>query len=475
MSTRTDRALMLVLLGVGAASCVSPASLLSGMRESLPRPMRTDVRWQAMSPSAGADTDRRVRRLLSRPLDAETAGRLALLHNPSVQAALDELGIARGQLVSASLLPNVSIDADIWFPVDDNDEISLEGAARIDLGSIIRIPLQRSVAEAELRATSFEAATRVLDLAFDARVAFHRYQAAVQIQALLGTVVEAQRAAWDAARLLREAGNVRELDVVQQRVLYEESRLALANAELEVLDARERLNVLMGVWGEDTQWDAAPRLPAPPEQAPDLERLERRAVEASLTLASLGQRAEARARRIGVAQSLAVLPQLRAGAGVNREEGALGVGPSFEITLPLFDQQQGTIASEEARLEQVRARHTAEAIRVRSSVRRARNALLNALMRVNFYHETLLPVRAELVAQMLLQYNAMQVDVFQLLNARRAQIEANVASVEALRDYWIADAVLAKILAGGSADVPAPSSFALPRLSDAGAGASVME
>ena len=47
-----------------------------------------------------------------------------------------------------------------------------------------------------------------------------------------------------------------------------------------------------------------------------------------------------------------------------------------------------------------------------------------------------------------LEYNAMQESPFQLLMAKREEIAAGVAYVEELRDYWIAKAELARILAG---------------------------
>lgn len=61
--------------------------------------------------------------------------------------------------------------------------------------------------------------------------------------------VDAMRAAWEAARALRDSGNVRALDEVQERVLYEESRLALAQAEIVLLEDREELNDRMALFG----------------------------------------------------------------------------------------------------------------------------------------------------------------------------------------------------------------------------------
>src|SRR5436309_998257 len=74
------------------------------------------------------------------------------------------------------------------------------------------------------------------------------------------------RPSTDAARKLHDAGNIKDLDYASQQVLYEQSKIDLAQAEAEVLDARERLNALMGLWGPDAgRWTVAQPLPELPQ------------------------------------------------------------------------------------------------------------------------------------------------------------------------------------------------------------------
>ena len=47
-----------------------------------------------------------------------------------------------------------------------------------------------------------------------------------------------------------------------------------------------------------------------------------------------------------------------------------------------------------------------------------------------------------------LQYNAMQVGVFQLLLARQQQIDTAQRYVESLRDYWLAHTEVEQLLKG---------------------------
>ena len=63
----------------------------------------------------------------------------------------------------------------------------------------------------------------------------------------------------------------------------------------------------------------------------------------------------------------------------------------------------------------------------------------------------MLPLHQTISAETVLQYNAMQVDAFALLEAARARARAKVASIEAKRNFWLASADLsAAVLGGGS-------------------------
>jgi len=370
------------------------------------------------------------------------------------------------------LLANPDVELEATFPVDGNAEPDLMGSFMFDLADAMRMPLRRAVADAELSAARAEAARAVLDLAFEVRVAFYRLQGDLQLVELFLQVVETLRAGWETAEALREAGNVPQLDVVQQRALYEESRIALAQAELAALQSRERLQVLMGLSGEATTWEVASRLPDPAESNPGLETIEQTAIERSLALEQRRHRLEALARRVGLARVEGVIPALHVGVVAEREEGEWSVGPMVEMQLPLFHQGQGDIDRVSAELRVEQHRYVASAITVRSMVRRARNAYLNASARSRFYRETLLPLREDVLAQSLLQYNAMNLGVFELLTARRTLIDTARQYVEALRDYWVARAVLEQVLAGGQpedlGDATVPMMTASPTGGDGG-------
>jgi hypothetical protein len=80
----------------------------------------------------------------------------------------------------------------------------------------------------------------------------------------------------------------------------------------------------------------------------------------------------------------------------------------------------------------------AAAVELRAQARAAELQVRAARVRVEQSREVILPLHERIVAATQLQYNAMQVGAFELLQARRDAVAAGVRHVEFLRDYWLA-------------------------------------
>jgi len=132
------------------------------------------------------------------------------------------------------------------------------------------------------------------------------------------------------------------------------------------------------------------------------------------------------------------------------------------IPIPMFDQRQATMASYNAQIQRSLERYTALAVDIRADVRKARTRLFGARAEAGYYRSVVLPLRHEVVRQTQLQYNGMQIGVFQLLQARRDEIEAGRAYVAALTNYWATRTELERAVGGElplEDDAPKPVSF----------------
>ncbi len=80
------------------------------------------------------------------------------------------------------------------------------------------------------------------------------------------------------------------------------------------------------------------------------------------------------------------------------------------------------------------------------------------------YREVVVPLRKKIAEETLLRYNGMLLSVFELLADAREQVMSVNASIEATRDFWLADADLDAALSGGS---PMADAAMTPRGNDA--------
>jgi outer membrane protein TolC len=223
---------------------------------------------------------REAERLLAAPLDVETAVRVALLDNRELRARLREIGVARGQLIQAGLLPNPRAEAELLPERNSSVELRVE----YDLTRAVLAPLAARAAAPGLDAARTRAAAAVVGLAYRVREGFYRLQAAEQSLAIQQRELDALAARHEAARALVQAGNVAELEVATEEAGYERARVAVARRELGVAAGRERMQRVRGQHGAATAWRVRGGL-ASVSVAPDIPAdLERAALTASLAL-----------------------------------------------------------------------------------------------------------------------------------------------------------------------------------------------
>jgi cobalt-zinc-cadmium efflux system outer membrane protein len=433
---RRSSALILVA-GVLSTACGPTAIDTDALRSA------ADARQRSGGTRSSMTSD--VKALLARPLTAESAAQVAVLNNRGVQAAVEELGIAEGRLSQARRLPNPTVEGAMRYEGEGGPELEL--GAMIDLTDLLLLAWRSSAANAEVEAAKLSAIGSILDLSYDTRRAFYVYQAAAELLELRRTVLRAFNASADLAIRLREAGNITELDLANQRSVFEEARFEFQEAEVGVTAARERLNALMGLWGRGTEWRVEPRLPGLPDQELAIDKLESTAVGRSLDLAIAKQRFAAAAKRANLARAQGFLPELKAGVSAERSDD-WAVGPAVEIEVPLFYQGQGEVGVAKAEMRQQQSVYTDIAVTLRASARNSATRLTAKREAVLHYEKVLLPLKEQVVEQAQLEYNAMLIGLFQLLQAKRDQVQTAAAYVDQHREYWIARTNAEQLLSG---------------------------
>ncbi len=390
----------------------------------------------------GTDEDklveREVKELLATPLSVEAAVQIALLNNRTLQATYEELGVAQADLVQAGLLKNPVFAGAVRLPSGGAGIANLEFDLVGSFLELVFLPARKQVAALEFEERKLKVSHSVMELAAQTRSAYFTAISARQVADLRKLIAFAAEASAELAKRLHDAGNLSELAMTLERANYEQARIDWSKAESEVVEARENLTRLMGLWGDGAGWKGPERLPDVPAEELPLDRAERLAISRRLDFQSGLREVQVASAALGLTHQTRYLTDFDLGASAEREkEGGWAVGPAFSLPLPIFDQGQARIAGGEAILRMREHRLTALAVEIRSEVRSLRDRLMHHRYRIEHYLKVIIPLRERAVALTQEQYNFMLVGAFELLEAKRREFDAYQEYIEAVRDYWV--------------------------------------
>jgi len=393
----------------------------------------------------------RVTRLLHRPLSADAAVQIALLNNLGLQAAYNRLGIAEALAVKASSPPALSFSfSSVSTPVELDIERQIIGS----LLSLVTMPARTRIAADEFAAAELRAAEETLRVAAETRRAYVRAVAARETVAALREIEESAGASADLSKELKRTGAVNALDQARQQVFATEIGAELAGARLRADAARERLTRVMGLWQTELAATLPSALPGLPGSIRSTRAIEQEALNARVDVQMARAEMEAMAKFYGLTRKTHFLNVVDA-AGISKtqkdrgEKRADGGGYELVLEVPLFDFGKANVREAEQRYLEAANRLGQLGVNAASEAREAYGAYRATYAIAKKYEGEVLPLHQTISAETALQYNAMQIDAFALLDAARNRARAKVASIEAKRKFWLASADLSAAVLGG--------------------------
>ncbi len=444
----------LLLSGCGA---VDPREAFQPTQDDVSVLSGHQVAWNqgtADDEKAGAE----VKHLLSVPLGANEAAQVALLNNPDLQATFEEIGISQADLVQAGLLKNPTFAASWRFPDVAPGITDAEYSLAQDFLGLIEMPLRTKMAKINLEATQDRVTHEVIHLIGDVKTEFYTYQAELQLEDRLNLIIQADQAAVDLARAQHDSGNINDAAYLNRQAMATSAKLAFSEAQKEKIRTREKLNRLMGLSDEKIEWTARPNLPGLPEADPPLDHLESLALSQRRDLLALRREADAIGRALALKTNTRFLP-VSIDIGVDTEKSPDGqrvTGPTLALELPIFDQGQGEIAKLAAEYRQAGRRLQSLAVRIGSEVREARDTLKINRDETAYCKKEVVPLNVQSLNQTLLEFNAMQVNAYDLFLAKQRELDAERDYIQAWRDYWISRSQLEEAVGGNLLPKPLP-------------------
>lgn len=455
----------LAALLAGCAS-FSPDGGFSSVEQTAKERLDKSVAW-ARNAEQQARIDASVAELLKRPLSADDAVQLALLNNKGLQATYFELGISEAEWVQSGRLPNPGFS---FARLTRGDEVELERSFHVNLARLIALPAIQRAEEQRFVHAQGAVASAVVTLAAETRKAWVLAVAAEESVRYSQQVMQAASASAELARRMAAVGNFSKLQQAREQAFYADAALNLARAQQQQRATRERLTRLLGLWGDATAFqlpERLPDLPAAPNELPDIER---RAIAQRLDVQGARIATEQTARALNLTRTTRFINVLELGVQRNSSnEAPTQRGWEVTLELPLFDWGSARSARAEAVYMQSLQRAADTAINARSEVREAYGAYRSAWDIARHHRDEIVPLRQRIAEENVLRYNGMLIGVFELLADARTQIAGVNAAIDALRDFWVAQAELEMALIG-KPSLSAPSGRSTAAAETGGAG-----
>ncbi|MCH8178806.1 MAG: TolC family protein [Proteobacteria bacterium] len=382
------------------------------------------------------------------PLTQDQAVRLSLQRSPALRALLAQSQAQEARL-RASARPGlfgISLER-----LRRGDEVDVGRTLSLGLLDLLTWPWRDAAASRRVEAEQWQLTRQVLSQAQAARVQWVQAVAAAQRVRYLDDVHSAATTAAELARRMQAAGHFSAAQAAVHEAAGIEARLASTQARRQALAQREALVRLLGLQGEEARRLALPdRLPDVPTGAspwtPDSVSQAASQRRLDVRLAEARWQATRRSASANASQSVF---DVEAGWQRNSATGEpVQRGPELAIRLVAIDfgvaRRQATALDEQAALAQWQQATLAAESSLRERLADQRATLDTAQRAARM----LGPVRQRLLGERLKQYNGMLIGPFELINEARLHTGAVLTALDALRDFWLADAALQAAIDG---------------------------
>lgn len=390
----------------------------------------------------------RVSELLKRPMNADVAVQIALLHNKGLQASLYALGISEAEVVQAGRLPNPKFS---MLYARHNGDYKIEQALTFNIFSLVAMPKLLEIERQNFEKTKRFVSLEVLNLAFETRLAYFNAVTANENLHYSEQVKESAAASDELSRRMVKAGNWSMLEQVREQGFFSDAVLDYTNAKQQQVVARETLSRLLAVPVEQLRLEK--RLPDLPQSIADLQPFEKAAFEQRLDLQAMRIETQALAKQLGLTKTTRFINVLEIGParvleGRRGDTYKKGVDIAFE--LPLFDWGGAKVARAEAIYMQAVNRTAQVAFNAQSEIREAYSRYQASYEVAKYYRDEIVPLRKKILAENQLRYNGMLISPFELFSDARSQVASVNAYIAKLNAFWVAETLLQMSLIGSS-------------------------
>lgn len=411
-----------------------------------------------------------AQKLLAAPLAQPQAVQLALASSPSVQALL-----AQGWADSADAAQSGRMSNPIFSfgRLVSGDGLELDRALSFGLLDLLLLPARHGVATSRIEQAQLRLSAEVVDQVTRVRQTWVRAVAAQQTLHYARQVYASAEAAAELARRMQAVGNFNRLERAREQAFYADAATRLALAQHQATASREELVRELGLSETQAQALTLPeRLPDLPKQPLDPQAVAALATHARLDVRLAQATLDAAARAQGLTGITSVTDIELTGRRNTVFDNAAGSrssshGWEVAVRLPVFDGGGMQRDAMDARTLAAANRLEATVRSAGSSLREGYSAYRTAYDVARHYRDEVVPLRQRISEENQLRYNGMLIGTFELLADARDQVNAVAGAVDALRQFWLADAALRASVIGRPVGTSLSAMSSAPGTADA--------
>lgn len=432
---------LITLLALSGCSTISQNDVFNGVKKETSK----DLQW-IKTPQEAAIVRESVNDLLSKPLSQDDAVHIALINNRGLQQTYAQIGLTQSELVQAGLMNNPLLGYSIGHAGGvTRSTLSLD----VTLLDLLWIPLRRELAGVALEETRFSVGDEVLRTVREVKKAYIDAQITQEKLALYTNLLKSHEASIQLAIRQFTVGNLSKRNLLKMQDTYAHARLEAMDLNRDNTMAREMLNRLLGVYGDQTNYilDNTPLGLGTPKS--DDKGLETRAIKNRLDMNAAIKAVDYAARDAGYTQNTRLLNEIVLSAESEKETGTQRLNSfGIKIPIPIFDFGQGRVGRAQATYNQKVHRLYEMAVNIRSQVRESYATSRYAYDKAVETNEVIVPVNQQILEETKLFYNGMLDGVYELLEDQRRYSEAKMQSLVFAGEYNKAQADLEYVLGG---------------------------
>lgn len=316
---------------------------------------------------------------LSAPLGPDALAALAVVNNPDLIAQRARAGVSDAQAFAAGLVPDPTFSIGANKVLSGPDTLlDIAGGLGFDLGALRTRAVKREAAVAQARQVRLDLAWAEWQTSGQVRLQAVRIGELDQIVALAQASRDTNQSLLDRISRAATRGDIAGDRLQAARLALYSANDTFRQAQKDLAAARAELVKLLGLPPDYQLQLAAPDLPGRPPPAETLFALAR---DNRTDLAALREGYAAQEATVHQAV-LDQFPNLTLTVNGQRDSaGNMLVGPSVDLTLPLWNRNRGGIAIERATREALKAEYDARLFQTRSDIAAAEAGIALAMQR----------------------------------------------------------------------------------------------